>query len=87
MPIWLVVVAAMVLVAGAVAAHRRRIRPRVIVVLDTGRTIEGVLLARYPTRVKLGDAGVLSGGNRTAVDGFMFVERSRVEWIQQAVRG
>ena len=85
MPIWLVVVAAMVSAAAAVVAYRRRIRPRVVVVLDTGRTIEGVLLARYPTRVKLGDAGVLIGGTRTPVDGFMFVERSRVEWIQQAV--
>lgn len=86
--LWILAVMAALLVvaagAGMLAARNwgQTVRKRVVVVLDTERTIEGVLLARRGPLLVLRDAQVLVDGAKVAADGEMIIERSRIEWVQ-----
>lgn len=79
--------ALLILAAGvaAGAAGRRltfRPKPRVLVVLDTGDTFEGVLLRRLPDRLQLGGARLHRDGAETSVDGTVELDRARITWVQ-----
>ena len=84
------IVVAVLIVAVAptvilVGRHRLPTVERVVVVLDTGRTIKGVLLRHGRDRVELGDVSVIVDGVAVPADGTMWLDRSRVEWIQVGV--
>lgn len=55
---------------------------RVVVVLDTNRTIKGVLVRRCRDRIELGDVSVVVDGVGVPADGTMWIDRARIEWVQ-----
>jgi hypothetical protein len=83
----IIAAALLILSAGLVvgAAGRRlafRPKPRVLVVLDSGDTFEGVLLRRLSDRLVLGGARLHKGGAETSVDGTVELDRARITWVQ-----
>lgn len=86
-----VVVSGVLLVAAAVAVGavvrqrlvwRRVVRCRVVVVLDTERSVSGVLFDRRGALLVLRDASIMEGGTVVRFDGEVVVERRRVLWLQ-----
>lgn len=63
-------------------AYRLRKRQRVLVVLDSGDTFEGVLLYRLRDRLVLGAARLHRDGSETSVDGTVELDRARITWVQ-----
>ena len=84
----LLVVVILITIAAAIGAGRRWIwRPvvaqRVIVQLDTGHAVEGLLLERRGPLFVLADATVHEPGQKgVKADGRTVVERHRVLWVQ-----
>lgn len=83
----LVVIVVLLVLLVVFGARRWVWRPlvaqRVIVQLDSGHAIEGVLVERRGTLLVLGDATVHEPGERgVKADGRSVVERSRVLWVQ-----
>lgn len=84
---WIVFAVAAVAVVPVVAVallrgRQVRLVKRVVVVLDTERTIEGVLVARHRDRIELRDVSVRMNGALMPADGSMFIDRARIEWVQ-----
>lgn len=79
-----IVVLVAIVVFGSLVVVRRRLRTveRVVVVLDTERTIKGVLVRRSRDRIELGDVTVMVDGVAVPADGRMFIDRRRIEWVQ-----
>lgn len=75
-----------VILVGVVSVQWRAWRPlrrhRVVVVLDTGRSMTGILVARRGSLLELADVSVATDGGMTKADGRVVVERARVEWLQ-----
>lgn len=61
---------------------RRLVRRRVVVVLDTERSISGVLFARRGCLLVLRDASTVQGERDIRFDGEVVVDRRRVLWVQ-----
>ena len=83
----LIVFLVAVIVVGpvvVVALLRRRLRTakRVVVVLDTERTVKGVLVRRHRDRIQLAAVTVVVDGVEVPADGTMFIDRARIEWVQ-----
>lgn len=64
------------------AVHGVKIRSRIRLHLTTGRSIEGVLLARRGGVLELGDARIEIDGKLVRVDERVFVPKERVEFAQ-----
>lgn len=83
---WIILIVALVIVSVVAVAllrgRRVRLVKRVVVVLDTERTIEGVLVARHRDRIELRDVSVRMNGALMPADGAMFIDRARIEWVQ-----
>lgn len=77
------IVAAGVLVAAWDLSHWRGLtRRRVLVTVEDGRTIGGVLWRRRGPLLVLRDAAVFERGNPYLVDGELVIERARIRWVQ-----
>lgn len=63
-----------------------RVKPLVLVVLNTGETIRGALLERRRHHVALGTAELLEGGKATGIDGTTYIDRGNIRWIQEPHR-
>lgn len=62
---------------------RRRLKKRFIITLTDGATFDGLLRDVDRGVVELVDAGALNeSGGRRPVDGSLFVERSRIAYMQ-----
>lgn len=57
-------------------------RHRVSVHLDTGRTIEGVLVDRRGAHIALREASAEVAGELTPADGIVMIPRARIEFVQ-----
>lgn len=79
-----VVTLAVVFLALALAGFRPLMPKReVLVVLRSGETLAGVLVARRPGYLILGHAALVSGAERkTPIDGTVEVDRDNVTWVQ-----
>lgn len=63
---------------------KERLMDRFVVTLDSGQTFEGLLAAVDENTVRLVDAGVVGlGTQRTPVDGELYLERSRISFLQK----
>lgn len=87
LPVALAVALTVAVVALGVAAvlvrpWRRLRRRRAVVVLQTGRTIEGVLWARTGPLLVLRDAVVHDDAAAVPAPGELVIERDVVEWLQ-----
>lgn len=86
------VVAVAVLSAIAAALLAATVRPlvswqslmrrRVVVVLDTERSIAGVLVRRRGGLLVLAQASTSQGDRTVGFDGEVVVERARIQWMQ-----
>lgn len=81
------VVAVLVVVAGGCVVWpalvwRRLVRRRVSVVLDTERSIVGVLFARRGRLLVIREAATMQGDREVRFDGEVVVDRGRILWIQ-----
>lgn len=63
-----------------------RIKPMVLVVLNTGETIRGALLEHRRRHIALGTAELLEGGKATGIDGTTYIDRANIRWIQEPHR-
>lgn len=83
--VWCAALAA-ALIVGAVGARwwpwRSVTRRRVVVALQSGDAVQGVLLRRSGPLLVLSGASVQSPQGPIPVDGTMVVERSQVIWMQ-----
>lgn len=73
-------------IADLAWARRLVVRRRVLVQLDTGRALTGVLWSTKAHRVVLKEAELFEPGadGPTRMDGDVVIERARVEYIQAA---
>lgn len=62
-----------------------RLRQRIRIHLDTGRTIDGVLMRRRRDVLELADASVEIDGKLVPVDDRVLVPRARIEFAQRGV--
>lgn len=62
-----------------------RLRQRIRIHLDTGRTIDGVLMRRRRNVLELADASVEIDGKLVPVDECVLVPRARIEFAQRGV--
>jgi hypothetical protein len=63
--------------------RRLAVRKRVLVNLDTGRAIRGVLMSQRGALLELRDPEVIEPGlNPRPASGTILIERARVEFIQ-----
>lgn len=62
-----------------------RLRQRIRIHLDTGRTIDGVLMRRRKDVLELADASVEIDGKLVPVDDRVLVPRARIEFAQRGV--
>lgn len=76
----------MLVLAGSVVvwgrSWRRLVRRRVVVVLDTERTLNGVLWRHRGGLLVLRDASTLQGERQVRFDGDVVVDRRTVQWLQ-----
>lgn len=59
-----------------------RIRKRIRLHLDTGRTIDGVLLTKRGETIELGDARIEIDGKLQPVDDRVYIPKARIEFAQ-----
>lgn len=79
----LIVLVVVVLVVARWWTWRPVVHHRVLLQLDTGLTISGIVLSRRGPLLVLGDVTVMaSGEHKTKADGSAVIERSRVVWMQ-----
>lgn len=78
----LVTLAAVFLILTVAGWRPLLTKRRVIVVLKSGESIRGVLIARRPDTLILDDAEVLSDGVPVPVDGAVRIDRDNVTWVQ-----
>ena len=60
-----------------------KIRKRIRLHLDTGRTIDGVLIAKRGDVLELGDARIEIDGKLQPIDERIYVPKHRVEFAQR----
>jgi len=84
-----VILAVVVILAVAASVWWSQVRPwssvtakSVLVVLDTERTIRGILVARRGPFLVIADAEVMEQAQSAGAVGTMYVERDRVQWMQ-----
>jgi small nuclear ribonucleoprotein (snRNP)-like protein len=63
---------------------RQLVRERLVVTLLDGATFDGLLIDADPVTIVLADAQhVAPNGDRLAVDGYLYLDRERVAYVQR----
>lgn len=65
-----------------IRARHTALTRRVVVVLTTGDTLDGILVARTTRQVTLRQASVVSGERRVSADGVVLIDPHMIAWIQ-----